>query len=481
MSQNIFYSAASAGGARTASGTSTGTAPVLNNLEKGKEAGEPRYIVNPLFVSDNSFKELKDPRLHNRTSLPEGSLFIPADLVKKTKKYRVTGNSSEGPGPNTITRDRLVAARLAAEPSTPPPTNKGKGRYVSPPPRPSRRQAGTRDEGMEAQARRIQQQIDNVYAQRDELYMDIEALKKRKQECLVMSRGNSWASKPRAAQNDPDMFGPRIPSDATDGGDMSEYILQDAAMIADWRKRSKDLGVPHVQINDPNSFASRANTGVSVPGRLFSPKKTNSSPELTPDEYRKRHNQWVAKERKGGNGSKSQGRGARARIGRDGPVSRRAEKARKERKAGGTEEAPVWLRVPENAERQLSEESINSQFIIDNKEDIFIMNGKQYVLVEKDQEFRKDSAAKSAKAPSTQSELRKFAKEMFSQKRADKPAYLIDEVDHDSMSDKEYGIYLNAASSEELEEDEIIQIFIKGAKDKKKGDKTVSRSEAKYP
>src|SRR6201995_1494934 len=331
MSQNIFYSAASAG-ARTASGTSTGTAPVLNNLEKGKEAGEPRYIVNPLFASKNSFKELRNPQLHNRTSLPEGSLFIPADLVKKTKKYRVTGNSSEGPGPNTITRDRLVAARLAAEPTTPPPTNKGKGRYTSPPPRPSKRPANQRDEGMEAQARRLQQQIDNVYAQRDELYMDIKALKKRKEECLVKSHGNSWASKPRAAQSDPDMFGPRIPSDATDGGNQSEYILQDAAMIADWRKRSQDLGVPHVQINDPNSFASRANTGVRVPGRLFSPKKTNSSPELTPAEYRKRHNQWVAKERKGGSGSKSQGPRARARVGRDGPISRRAEKARKERK-----------------------------------------------------------------------------------------------------------------------------------------------------
>src|SRR6201995_6158843 len=189
MSQNIFYSAASAG-ARTASGTSTGTDPVLNNSGKRKEAGEPRYIVNPLFASKNSFKELKDPRLHNRTTLPEGSLFIPPDLVKKTKKYRVTGNSSEGPGPNTITRDRLVAARLAAEPSTPPPTKKGKGRYISPPPPPSRRSAGPAGEGMEAQARRLQQRIDNVYAQRDELYMDIKALKKRKEECLVASRGN---------------------------------------------------------------------------------------------------------------------------------------------------------------------------------------------------------------------------------------------------------------------------------------------------
>src|ERR1700759_2959721 len=482
MSQNIFYSAASAGGASGTSANSAPSATVLNNGGKGKEAGEPRYIVNPLFVSENSFKELKNPRLHNRTSLPEGALFIPADLVKKTKKYRVTGNSSEGPGPNTITRDRLVAARLAAEPSTPPPTNKGKGRYVSPPPAPSRRPAAKRNEGMEAQARRLQQQIDNIYTQRNELYMDIEALKKRKEECLVMSRGNSWARKPRAAQNSPDMFGPRIPSDATDGGERSEYILQDAAMIADWRKRSKNLGVPHVQINDPNSFASRVNTGVSVPGRLFSPKKTNSSPELTPAEYRKRHNQWVAKERKRGEGSKSQGRGARARIERDGLVSRRAEKKRKEGKTGGTEEAPVWLRVPENAERQLSEESVNSQFIIDNKENIFMMNGKQYVLVEKDRKFRRDIAAKSADVPVTQSPLRKFAKEMFRQKRADKPAYLIDEVDHDSMSDEEYGIYLNATSSEELEEDEIVQIFIKGSKDsKRKGDKTVSKSDAKYP
>src|SRR6201995_4960714 len=190
MSQNIFYSAASAGGASGTSANSAPSATVLNNGEKRKEAGEPRYIVNPLFVSENSFKELKNPRLHNRTSLPEGALFIPADLVKKTKKYRVTGNSSEGPGPNTITRDRLVAARLAAEPSTPPPTNKGKGRYTSPPPRPSRRSAGPAGEGMEAQARRLQQRIDNVYAQRDELYMDIKALKKRKEECLVASRGN---------------------------------------------------------------------------------------------------------------------------------------------------------------------------------------------------------------------------------------------------------------------------------------------------
>src|ERR1700759_5671777 len=143
MSQNIFQSAASAGGA---SGTSANFAPsaiVSNNGEKRKEAGEPRYIVNPLFVSKNSFKELRNPQLHNRTSLPEGALFIPADLVKKTKKYRVTGNSSEGPGPNTITRDCLVPARLAAEPSTPPPANKGEGRYVSPPPRPSRQSAGT--------------------------------------------------------------------------------------------------------------------------------------------------------------------------------------------------------------------------------------------------------------------------------------------------------------------------------------------------
>src|SRR6201995_3973956 len=83
------------------------------------------------FASANCFAPLKNVNLYNRTSLPD--LFVPKDLVEKTKKYKVTGNTGQ-PGPNTMDRAGLMAARLVAEPATPPPTCQVRRSY--PPSRP---------------------------------------------------------------------------------------------------------------------------------------------------------------------------------------------------------------------------------------------------------------------------------------------------------------------------------------------------------
>src|ERR1700759_4747010 len=395
------------------------------------------------FTSTNRFAALRHQQLHNRVSLPENPILFPEYLVRKNKNYKVTGSMSEGPGPNTITRAGIVAARMAAQAeqaSTPP--NKNKGRRTSPLPRPSPKPAGLRNPDMEAKARALQAQIDRQFQIKHNAAFEIAELREEKNRCIVESRGNSWA-RPSCARNTfTAASGTRIPMDMMEGGNFSEYVLRDAEVIADWRKRS----------SGSDSFASRANSGVSVPGRLFSPKKaTNPAHRMTDDDYRVRHNKWVAEERQRGGGYRPDGLAS---------GQRRPKKKGTKGKALATDEPRVFLGVPENAERQVSQESVDLQFVEDNKDIVFEINSKQYQLVDKDQKSRPKK-----KSPPVMSHMRKYAKAVFTTKRqVNKSAMLVDENSHDSMDSADYEKYLKGSSSQELGGNEIIEVQVCGKK-----------------
>src|ERR1700691_1545556 len=116
--------------------------------------------------SNNKYEPLFNPESHvyNRAT---PSVFMPADLVAKTKSMRVTG-SSKGPGPFTTKRKEIVAAPKAADTALPPmgrcttfKNNKTVDTY-------RRRTVRCReDQALEAKARAVQANISELYAQKD--------------------------------------------------------------------------------------------------------------------------------------------------------------------------------------------------------------------------------------------------------------------------------------------------------------------------
>src|ERR1700760_972626 len=91
-------------------GGSAGPAPLFIGVLS--QTGNAQSDSASRFASSNHFAALRHPQLHNQVSLPESPIFFPEYLVRKNKNYKVTGNMSEGPSPNHITRAGIVTARM---------------------------------------------------------------------------------------------------------------------------------------------------------------------------------------------------------------------------------------------------------------------------------------------------------------------------------------------------------------------------------
>ena len=143
---------------------SASSGSAASNASKASKHSNNKFA--PLFKAEN--------QIYNKTS-PGPSPFLPKNFVKKAKASHVSGNASAGPSNNTMRRDDIVAARLAARPATP-----FRKKSISPPIRPSKPDIDVklaRD-----QARMIQANIDNLVSARDESSAAIRDLVKLRQD-----------------------------------------------------------------------------------------------------------------------------------------------------------------------------------------------------------------------------------------------------------------------------------------------------------
>ena len=117
------------------------------------------------------------------------------------------------------------------------------------------------------------------------------------------------------------------------------------------------------------------------------------------------------------------------------------------------QKAHLWARLQSTQEWYSSPE-----------DDVLIINKKLYKLVEVDHNIQKERI-EVAKLPchNKQSHTRKYAATALKMKNKDKPLFN-DSMSYTMLDDNQFEKVLQGASSEELEEDEMIHVHVKGNK-----------------
>src|SRR6266478_5155751 len=311
QNNNKSGSASVAGSAKGASALasvkgymSTSAPASAKGSKKGSRANSPSRFSN------NPFAPLFDPesKVHNRTSPAPSTIFTNKKFVCKASSSHPSGADSSGPmGQFTTKRAEIVAARTASLPPKTPSPNKN--RKVSPPQfRPKSPYHSVSWLEMEQQNRLLQANINEMKLQRELTNAALGQMVAKRRELLVQAgifplathAQDKWLESlsKKSKGKRPMMAGEAFLASKEESAlEQLKEAANKAEMVAaglatGWSDEELKAGgwtssEEFAMRANLDSYAGKANQGVSRPGQLFSPQKLSNPYETMTDSVEK--------------------------------------------------------------------------------------------------------------------------------------------------------------------------------------------------